>query len=222
MALSTGILLKNYINLSKHMQDPQAFINKTILFSDMLETILASTACVLASTSLLHTPGLVYDYREIRRNRLSTSNTNKAAVLIHWNWDLLIMSGTIGCGRRGQIAKFFTGKNTRINWFYNASSSDLEEVIRDPTYDSIAVYGHGSRGHWRASDGKVTTKTIQELSKGITKKGYWLQLTCGSKQGHTLGEYLMEDKSKVLGYNGGIGSDTPISSIRPLLVRGVK
>jgi hypothetical protein len=89
---------------------------------------------------------------------------------------------------------YFHDRNMKVRWFLRATSSDLEEVIKDKKCQSIVLVGHGNRNAWRATDRNVSNRDVEEMMRDVEKKrGEWLQLTCGEEDFSPvkLGELVM-------------------------------
>ena len=104
-------------------------------------------------------------------------------------------------GVKGAVARFFTERDISVDYKHNARSDDLKKLLADEAYQNIVVIGHGERNKWCARDGTVYTEDLDEWMNGLPKKkGYFIQFTCGDKEGKPLGYSVVEDRSKILGY----------------------
>jgi hypothetical protein len=81
----------------------------------------------------------------------------------------------------GMINDYFTHNMENYpEWKFFAKGDDLIKVLRDPSYDSIALIGHGDRKGWEAADRYVDRDEVKEAFGDLPKKeGSWLQITCG-------------------------------------------
>ena len=152
-----------------------------------------------AMLSPVSIPGFLYNSYQIRKNLQMTSGFEKAKVLVFddplTEWQSLML------GVKGSVAKFFTERDVRIDYKHNARSNDLKNVLRDESYQNIVVMGHGGRNCWCARDGEIYTEDVNKWMKGLPKKnGYFIQFTCGDVEGIPLGNSVVKDKSKILGY----------------------
>jgi len=147
----------------------------------------------------LSAPGLFYNRSRIRANYSETSGEKKARVLISSDPIGEWTDGFLGV--KGKIAEFFTERGARVDFKHGAESGDLRSTLEDQTYQSIVLVGHGYRNAWSAIDGLVVTSDVDEWMKGLPrKKGYFIQFTCGDKEGRALGDSVVTDKYKILGF----------------------
>lgn len=89
---------------------------------------------------------------------------------------------------------YFNNRGMQVRWFLHAKSTDLYKVVRDESFQSIVLVGHGSLNSWQAVDVLVTNVEVASLMQGMPKKnGEWIQLTCAVKDKWPLkmGELVM-------------------------------
>ncbi len=159
-------------------------------------------------------PGLIYNQYEVRRNWQATEGSCKAMVLISQSPVMEYLDLVIG--KKGRIAKFFTEHGARVEFKHRASRRDLAKAIRNPTYQHIAVVGHGDGTCWLGRDGIVTHDDLQYIMDRdsiASKPGYFLQFSCGQETKTPLGLPVVKDPSKVLGYQYLVGIEEQIRSI---------
>ncbi|MBT5750857.1 MAG: hypothetical protein HOI39_07000 [Flavobacteriales bacterium] len=106
---------------------------------------------------------------------------------------------------------YFNFNGVKTDYFFNATKSDMKNVLIDPKYESIVMVGHGSRNGWRATDRFVSNDDINEWKEEFAPKtGEWFQLSCaGADTYHEhIGELVMADKEKVYYYSGDVAGNT--------------
>jgi|SRR3989344_654705 len=164
---------------------------------------------LLAPSSI---PGFLYNTYQIGKNRYNTSGDQRAKVLIFdeplTEWQSVML------GVKGAVARFFTGKNVRVDYKHNAKSDDLREVLENERYQNIVVMGHGGRSCWCARDGVVYAQDVENWMDGLQKKkGYFIQFTCGNEQGKPLGYGAVEDSAKLLGFTKSVDLGDRLASL---------
>lgn len=100
---------------------------------------------------------------------------------------------------------YFNLKGYRTDYVFNATVSDLKNVLIDKKYQSIVLVGHGSKNVWRATDELVSNVEIQSWKSLFSKKtGEWIQLSCPTSDifPEHIGELVMNNKENVYYYSG--------------------
>jgi len=166
-------------------------------------------------------PGFLYNAYQMGKNRFQTSGDEKAKVLVFdepiTEWQNLFL------GVKGAVARFFTEKDTRVDYKHNARSDDLRAVLEDDTYQNIVIMGHGGRNQWCARDGVVYTEDLDEWMEDLPKKkGYFIQFTCGDEEGKPLGYNVVEDRSKILGYTESVNLGDRFESLWGESLKGIE
>ena len=106
---------------------------------------------------------------------------------------------------------YFNINGVKTDYFFNATKSDMKNVLIDPKYESIVMVGHGSRNGWRATDRFVSNDDINEWKEEFAPKtGEWFQLSCAGADSYPehIGELVMDDKEKVYYYSGDVAGNT--------------
>lgn len=143
-------------------------------------------------------------------------NSNQYAAILITDWHMgknrWWVSPGIFLATYPQTNFYFNLRGYKTEWITYAKNSDLERVVKDDKYQSIANFGHGSYATWKTSDDSVTFLDVKRWTKN-KKKGEWLQLHCGQKEWEfvlglgelpKLGELALRDKSKAYSYERGV------------------
>lgn len=154
---------------------------------------------LLTGLAFLQIPGFLFNTYQKIKNRFTTEGKERARFLIFE--DPISESQSVLLGEKGLTYGFFTKKGIRVDTKYKATSKDLKEALADPRYQHVILSGHGSKDSWGAADCLIETGDIEVWMANLPKKsGYFIQLTCGSEEGRPLGEAVVKDKSKLLGF----------------------
>ena len=106
---------------------------------------------------------------------------------------------------------YFNFNGVKTDYFFNATKSDMKNVLIDPKYESIVMVGHGSRNGWKATDSFVSNDDVNEWKELFEpKKGEWFQLSCAGSDTYPehIGELVMDNKDKVYFYSGDVAGTT--------------
>lgn len=74
-------------------------------------------------------------------------------------------------------------RGRRIKAFDFATSSDLENVLKDDSFQNIFLFGHGTPFHWIATDRCVSVRDLNSWNFK-RKTGEVVKLTCNDGNGH--------------------------------------
>jgi hypothetical protein len=211
----------------RDIETEEFMINLSRLAECILPIIFISDPRITALMTGLSTPGLAYNYIQSRRNKKFNSNPERAACLISTN--ISQEYAAIVSGKKGQVLGFFSDKEVPVDFNEKAKRDDLVRVLKDPTYQHIALIGHGDGSCWEAKDGFVTREDLDYImaKEGFEKKrGYFLQITCGLPDSTPLGKPVLEDPNKVLGYtnptnifDSSLNAFKPRIGLEPLLTK---
>ena len=106
---------------------------------------------------------------------------------------------------------YFNFNGVKTDYFFNATKSDMKNVLIDPKHESIVMVGHGSRNGWKATDSFVSNDDVNEWKELFeSKKGEWFQLSCAGSDTYPehIGELVMDNKDKVYYYSGDVAGTT--------------
>ncbi len=98
----------------------------------------------------------------------------------------------IAFGLYPYMTRYENAGGSQTEWFLHATSSDLENVVQDESFQNIVTVGHGGECVWYASDRPVWQHEVRHMTNH-QKPGHWFQLTCGDLPGPLLGEYVVPD-----------------------------
>jgi len=166
-------------------------------------------------------PGFLYNAYQIGKNHHQTYGKDKAKVLVFdeplTEWQSMML------GVKGAVARSIIERGIRVDYKHNARSDDLRELLADEDYQNVVVMGHGGRDRWCARDGTVYTEDLEEWMNGLPrKKGYFIQFTCGDEEGRPLGDSVVEDRSKILGYTQSVDLGDRFDSLWGESLKGIE